>query len=81
MATLAADRAQLQADLDRTLAELAELKENPPGTIEQNPAQAIDLSEQIPEIINFLKELLPPDTKWPKRVMPKLREHLESKEG
>ena len=52
---------------------------------QQNPAPAIeqptcDLSEQIPEIINFLKELLPPDTKWPKRVMPKLRKYLESKE-
>ena len=40
----------------------------------------IDLPEQVAEIINFLKELLPPDTKWPKRVLPSLRKFLESKE-
>ena len=44
------------------------------------PETAIDLSEQVPQIINFLKELLPPDTKWPKRVLPKLRQFLEPKE-
>jgi outer membrane protein TolC len=74
-----ADRQQLQAQLDRTLAELAELQENPPPT-GQNPAPAIDLPEQLGEIVNFLKQLLPPDTKWPKRVIPELRKFLESKE-
>ncbi|MEG3990236.1 hypothetical protein QUA13_24285 [Microcoleus sp. S28C3] len=89
-----ADRQQVAAqltstreELDRTRVELAskceeveKLKENPPGAIEQNPAPAIDLPEQIAEIVNFLKELLPPDTKWPKRVIPSLRKFLESKE-
>ncbi|MEG3929176.1 hypothetical protein [Microcoleus sp. T3_D1] len=72
-----ADRQQLQAELDRALAELAELREKAPPATEQPP---IDLSEQIPQIINFLKQELPLDTKWPKRIMPKLREFLESKE-
>jgi chromosome segregation ATPase len=45
---------------------------------QQQPA--IDLPELVGEIINFLKELLPPDTKWPKRVIPSLRKFLESKE-
>lgn len=75
-----ADRQQLQAELDRTLAELAKLKQNPPPAAEPKPAPAIDLPEQLGEIVNFLKQLLPPDTKWPKRVIPELRKFLESKE-
>ena len=47
---------------------------------EQNPAPAIDLSEQVGEIVNFLKQSLPPDTKWPKRTIPALRIFLESKD-
>lgn len=47
---------------------------------QQNPAPAIDLPEQVGEIVNFLKESLPPDTKWPKRIIPALRKFLESKE-
>jgi predicted RNase H-like nuclease (RuvC/YqgF family) len=42
---------------------------------------SIDLPEQVGEIVNFLKELLPPDTKWPKRVIPSLRKFLETKEN
>jgi septal ring factor EnvC (AmiA/AmiB activator) len=74
------DRDELQADLERTRAELAKLKDNPPPAIEQNPAPAIDLPEQVGEIVNFLKESLPPDTKWPKRIIPALRKFLEAKE-
>lgn len=47
---------------------------------QQNPAPAIDLPEQVGEIVNFLKESLPPDTKWPKRIIPALRKFLEAKE-
>lgn len=47
---------------------------------EQNPVPAIDLSEQVGEIVNFLKQSLPPDTKWPKRTIPALRKFLESKD-
>jgi hypothetical protein len=46
----------------------------------QQPAPAIDLPEQVGEIVNFLKESLPPDTKWPKRIIPALRKFLEAKE-
>ena len=46
----------------------------------QQPQPEIDLPEQVGEIVNFLKELLPPDTKWPKRVIPSLRKFLESKD-
>ena len=42
---------------------------------------SIDLPEQVGEIVNFLKESLPPDTKWPKRIIPALRKFLEAKEG
>lgn len=45
----------------------------------QQPAPAIDLPEQVGEIVNFLKQSLPPDTKWPKRIIPALRNFLESK--
>jgi chromosome segregation ATPase len=58
--------------------EIGNLREELEAYQQQQPP--IDLSEQIPEIVNFLKKLLPPDTKWPKRVMPKLKEYLESKE-
>jgi len=44
---------------------------------QQQPA--IDLPEQVGEIVNFLKESLPPDTKWPKRIIPALRKFLEEK--
>ncbi|MEG4577557.1 hypothetical protein QUA56_33565 [Microcoleus sp. N3A4] len=71
---------RLRLEIGELQEQLADLKQNSATAGEQNPAPTIDLSEQIPEIINFLKELLPPDTKWPKRVMPKLREFLESKE-
>lgn len=71
---------RLRLEIGELQEQLADLKQNSATAGEQNPAPTIDLSEQIPEIINFLKELLPPDTKWPKRVMPKLREYLESKE-
>ena len=79
------DRQQLQAELDRTKRQYLELLETSASRVkelqaEQNPAPAIYLPEQVAEIINFLKELLPPDTKWPKRVLPSLRNFLESKE-
>jgi chromosome segregation ATPase len=48
---------------------------------QQQPAPAIDLPEQVAEIVDFLKGLLPPDTKWPKRIIPELRKFLEAKEG
>ena len=48
------DQALVQAELDRTLAELAELKENPPPAIEQNPAPAIELPESA-DLLNQLK--------------------------
>ena len=75
--TAAADRQQPQTELASTREELAKLKGNPPPATQQPP---IDLPEQIGEIVNFLKKLLPQDTKWPKRVIPSLREFLESKE-
>lgn len=80
-----ADRAQLQAELDSTKRQYLELLETSASRVkelqaEQNPPPAIDLLEQVGEIVNFLKELLPPDTKWPKRVIPSLRKFLESKE-
>ncbi len=34
--------------------------------------------DQTGEIVNFLKELLPSDTKWPKRTIPALRKFLET---
>ena len=79
------DRAQLQIELDRTKRQYLELLETSASRVkelqaEHNPAPAIDLPEQVGEIINFLKESLPPDTKWPKRVIPSLRKFLESKE-
>jgi chromosome segregation ATPase len=58
--------------------EIGNLREELEASKQVQPT--IDLSEQVAQTINFLKELLPPDTKWPKRVMPKLREYLESKE-
>ena len=64
--------AETQARLDE-LEDVAELQQ-------QQPAPAIDLPEQVGEIVNFLKESLPPDTKWPKRIIPALRKFLESKE-
>jgi len=54
--------------------------ESKPAEPEQQPAPAIDLPEQVGEIVNFLKESLPPDTKWPKRIIPALRKFLEAKE-
>lgn len=63
-----ADRQQLQTELDRTLAELAKLKENPPPAAEQNPAPAIDLSDKAGKIASFLKTLLATDTKLIKLV-------------
>jgi hypothetical protein len=62
--------AEKQARLD----ELEEAAE--PG---QQLAPAIDLPEQVGEIVNFLKQSLPPDTKWPKRIIPALRKFLEEK--
>jgi chromosome segregation ATPase len=61
----------LRLEIGNLQAELEAYKQQQP---------AIDLPEQVGEIINFLKELLPPDTKWPKRVIPSLRKFLESKE-
>jgi hypothetical protein len=70
-----------QQELANTKQQLEELPRHQlDAEIEQLPDSAIDLSEQVAEIINFLRELLPPDTKWPPRVMPKLRKFLESKE-
>lgn len=77
LAEVTTDRQQLQAQLDRTLAELAELKQNPPGAIEQPP---IGLPERAPEIYNFFKQWLPADTKWPKKTLLELRKFLETKE-
>ena len=79
------DRQQLQVELDRTKRQYLELLETSASRIkelqaEQNPTPMIDLPEQVAEIVNFLKELLPADTKWPKRVLPSLRKFLESKE-
>ena len=58
--------------------EIGNLREELEAYKQQQPT--IDLPERVAEIVNFLKELLPPDTKWPKRVMPSLRKFLESKE-
>jgi len=44
----------VQAERDRTLTELAKLKENPPPAIEQNPAPAIELPEPA-DLLNQLK--------------------------
>ncbi|MEG3922967.1 hypothetical protein QUA07_28200 [Microcoleus sp. T3_A4] len=63
-----ADRQQLQSELDRTLTELAKLKENPPPAIEQNPAPAIDLSDKAGKVANFLKTLLATDAKLIKDI-------------
>lgn len=63
-----ADRQQLQTELDRTLTELAKLKENPPPAIEQNLAPAIDLSDKAGKIASFLKTLLATDTKLIKDI-------------
>ena len=49
--------------------------------LHQQSAPAIDLPEQVGEIVNFLKQSLPPDTKWPKRIIPALRKFLETKES
>ncbi|MEG4335715.1 hypothetical protein QUB40_27840 [Microcoleus sp. AT9_A2] len=57
------DQALLQAELDRTLAELAKLKENLPPAAEQKPAPAIDLSDKAGKVASFFKTLLATDTK------------------
>ena len=62
------DQALVQAELDRTLEELAQLKENPPPAIEQNPAPAIDLSDKAGKVASFFKTLLAKDTKLSKDI-------------
>jgi chromosome segregation ATPase len=83
LTTLTADRQQVAAQLDRKseefdrkCEELEELKRNPPPAVNSGK---ID-SDQTGEIVNFLKELLPPDTKWPKKTIPTLRKFLEAAE-
>lgn len=61
-------------EFDRKCEELKELKRNPPPAVNSGK---ID-SDQTGEIVNFLKELLPPDTKWPKKTLPALRKFLEA---
>lgn len=63
-----ADRQKLQTQLDRTVAELAQLKESPPPAAEQNPTPAIDLSDKAGKIASFLKTLLATDTKLIKDI-------------
>jgi chromosome segregation ATPase len=60
----------LRVEIGNLQAELEAYKQQP----------AINLPEQVGEIVNFLKESLPPDTKWPKRIIPALRKFLEAKE-
>ena len=60
--------------------EIGNLREELEAYKQHQQQPAIDLPEQVAEIVNFLKELLPADTKWPKRVIPSLRKFLESKE-
>jgi hypothetical protein len=62
----------LRLEIGNLQAELEAYKQQQP---------AIDLPErpdQTGEIVNFLKELLPSDTKWPKRTIPALRKFLET---
>ncbi|MEG4306847.1 hypothetical protein [Microcoleus sp. D3_18a_C4] len=60
-----ADRQNLQAQLDRTLAELAELQEKAPPATEQ---PVIDLSDKAGKIASFVKTLLATDAKLIKLV-------------
>jgi len=70
-----ADRQQLQAQLAELQQRLDAAEQNPDSAIE-SPERA----DQTGEIVNFLKELLPPDTKWPKSTIPTLRKFLEAAE-
>ena len=71
-----ANRQQLQTDLNRTLAELAQLKENPspvgeqnPSPVgEQNPSPVGDLSDKAGKVASFFKTLLAKDTKLAKDI-------------
>jgi hypothetical protein len=63
-----ANRQQLQTDLNRTLAELAQLKENPSPVGEQNPPPATDLSDKAGKVASFFKTLLAKDTKLAKDI-------------
>jgi septal ring factor EnvC (AmiA/AmiB activator) len=77
--TLTTVNQQLQAELDRTQAELASLCEEL-EKLKRNPAPAIDLSDKAGEVVNFFRTLLPKDAKLPKNSMSKLREILEATE-
>ena len=63
-----ANRQQLQTDLNRTLAELAQLKENPSPVGEQNPSPVGDLSDKAGKVASFFKTLLAKDTKLAKDI-------------
>ncbi|MEG4521001.1 hypothetical protein [Microcoleus sp. AT9b-C5] len=62
IATLAADRQQLQTQLDQTV---AEPKQKAPPAIEQPAIEqpAIDLSDKAGKVASFFKTLLATDTK------------------
>ena len=66
-------------EIEQLKSKIQTLQSKPPEP-EQQPAPAINLPEQVGEIVNFLKQSLPPDTKWPKRIIPELRKFLEAKE-
>ncbi|WP_333183719.1 hypothetical protein [Microcoleus sp. B3-D7] len=71
--------AERDTEIEQLKSTIQNLESKPPVP-EQQPAPAIDLPEQVGEIVNFLKQSLPPDTKWPKRIIPALRKFLEKEE-
>jgi len=71
--------AELRSQLDTERASRTQV-ESQLSELQQNPAPAIDLSGKAGEVVNFLRTLLPKDTKLPKNTMSKLREILEATE-